>query len=214
MPAANPRITITLKPEVHEVLKRLSALTGNSQSSMVGEILNDSFPVFDRMVQVLSAAEKMRADAMKSHGEIGRGLKLAHGRIERQLGLCLADLEESFVPVLEAVEEVDRRAAADGQRGSAGDHGGRSGDARRGSTPISNRGVRSTPEAKKKGSKEAGQVLAVRPQLPADHPDRVAEESALFKAKVCDEKGLKADADAHRAYAASLVKNGVRHGSV
>lgn len=66
MPAANPRITITLKPEVHEVLKRLSSLTGNSQSSMVGEILNDSFPVFERMVQVLSAAEKMRADAMKT----------------------------------------------------------------------------------------------------------------------------------------------------
>jgi predicted DNA-binding protein len=214
MPAANPRITITLKPEVHEVLKRLSSLTGNSQSSMVGEILNDSFPVFERMVQVLSAAEKMRADAMKSHQEIGRGLKLAHGRIERQLGLSLVDLEESFLPILEAADEVDRRAATDGQRASEGEHGGPSGGARRGSTPISNRGVRSTPEAKKKGSKEAGQVLAIRPQLPEDHPDRVAEETALFKAKVCDENGWKVDADAHRAYAASLVKNGVRHGSV
>jgi predicted DNA-binding protein len=156
MPAVNPRITITLKPEVHEVLKRLSSLTGNSQSSMVGEILNDSFPVFERMVQVLSAAEKMRAGAMKSHEEIGRGLKLAHGRIERQLGLSLVDLEESFLPILEAAEEVDRRATSGGASGEQGETVAPPGGARRGSTPISNRGVRSTPEAKKKGSKGAG----------------------------------------------------------
>lgn len=213
MPAVNPRITITLKPEVHEVLKRLSSLTGNSQSSMVSDILTESLPVFENMVQVLVAAEKVRSEALKSQQQIARGLKLAHGRIERQLGLSLADLEESLQPILEAAAEVDRRAELDGASGTRCGTVAPDEAARRRSTPISNRGVRSTPEAIE-GSKAAGQVLVVRPQLPADHPDREAEESALFKAKVCDAMGLKADADAHRVYAASLVKNGADHGSV
>lgn len=155
MPAVNPRITITLKPEVHDVLKRLSSLTGNSQSSMVSDILTDSLPVFENMVQVLAAAEKVRSEALKSQEQIARGLKLAHGRIERQLGLSLMDLAESFQPILEAAAEVDRRAELDGDSGSLCGTGSPAEAARRGSTPISNRGVRSTPEATE-GSKEQG----------------------------------------------------------
>lgn len=141
MPSVKPRITITLEPQVHEVLKRLSSLTGNSQSSMVCEILTDSLPVFERMVEVLAAAEKLRADAMSSQQEIGRGLKLAHGRVERQLGLCLADLDETFQAVLDAAVAPASVPVAAAVEASA---------------PISNRGVRSTPEAKKKGNKGAG----------------------------------------------------------
>lgn len=156
MPAINPRITITLKPEVHDVLKRLSSLTGNSQSSMVSDILTESLPVFENMVQVLVAAEKVRSEALKSQQQIAQGLKLAHGRIERQLGLSMMDLEESFQSILEAAAEVDRRAESDGESGPLCGTVSPGEAVRRGSTPISNRGVRSTPGAKKKGSKEAG----------------------------------------------------------
>lgn len=155
MPAVNPRITITLKPEVHDVLKRLSSLTGNSQSSMVSDILTESLPVFENMVQVLVAAEKVRSEALKSQQQIARGLKLAQGRIERQLGLSMMDLEESFQPILDAAAEADRRAELDGDSGPLYSTGSPAEAARRVSTPISNRGVRSTPEATE-GSKEQG----------------------------------------------------------
>ena len=63
MPAVNPRITITITPELHAVLRRLSELSGQSQSGIVGELLGESVPVFERMVTVLEAAQKLKAEA-------------------------------------------------------------------------------------------------------------------------------------------------------
>ena len=70
MTTINPRITVTLQPQVHAVLRRLSQLTKNSQSSLVGELLAESMPIFERMVEVLDAAEKLRAKGMEASSEI------------------------------------------------------------------------------------------------------------------------------------------------
>lgn len=124
MPAVNPRITITLTPEVHAVLRRLSALGGESQSAIVGGLLEQSLPVFQRMAQVLDAAKSAK-EAMSS--EMASGLEAAQAQVERQLGIAFEALDSGFRPILEAAERVERR----------------------GSTPMSNRGVRSTPKAQK-----------------------------------------------------------------
>ena len=60
MPTSNPRITITLQPAVSAILKRVSDLTGDSQSSVVASLLEQSMPVFERLVQVLEAATLAR----------------------------------------------------------------------------------------------------------------------------------------------------------
>ena len=57
MPTPNPRLTITLEPSTAAQLRRMSELTGNSQSSMISELLSQSAPVFDRLITVLEAAE-------------------------------------------------------------------------------------------------------------------------------------------------------------
>ena len=119
-----PRITVTITPEVHALLRRMCELTGNSQSSFVGELLAQSVPVFSRMVEGLEAAERLRGEALRAPDEIRASLDQAQGDLESQLGLVLDVIDDGFRPILKASEKVQRRAR------------------RRSSTPLSNRGVR------------------------------------------------------------------------
>ena len=147
MPTSNPRITITLPPATHAQLRRLSELTDQSQSSLVSEILEASAPVFERTIRVLEAANDARAE-MK--GRMASDLATAQAKLEKQLGLQLDTFDEFTGHLLDEVEAVRRRA----RRGSAigradAPAAGKTG----GATPLSNRGVRSTP---KKGKKPTG----------------------------------------------------------
>lgn len=151
MPAVNPRITITLKPEVHAILKRLSALTGNSQSAMVGSLLESSSSVLERMATVLEAAERLRSEGMQAPESIRQSLDDAQAKLEQQLGLSLEVMDEGVRPLLEASEKVSRRAG----RGAPAGGGHR--PARSGSTPMSNRGVTTPGKTRRGKGKAAGQ---------------------------------------------------------
>lgn len=142
MPAVNPRITITLTPETHAVLRSLSALTGNSQSAIVGELLNESRPVFDRMVQVLQAAQKLKETAQEDRSSWLKTIDKAQAKLEEQLALSLGTMDDGFRPLLDQAEKVNRRAAGAGGtrvRGTAAPAGGAA------FTPMSNRGVTPQP---------------------------------------------------------------------
>ena len=143
MPTANPRLTITLQPALAAVLRRVSELTGNSQSAMIAELLAQSQPVFERMVEVLEAAERLRAEAMEAPEEVSRSLNRAQARIEAQLGLVLDDMGEGYRPLLEAAERVQRRRKR-APRSAAAAAGAVQ-------TPPSNRGVRSPTPKKNQG---------------------------------------------------------------
>lgn len=147
MTTLNPRITITLHPQVHAVLRRLSELTKNSQSSLVGELLAESLPIFERMVAVLDAAEKLRAKGMSVSHEVTSALVTAHNRLENQLGFSLDVMDIGNRPLLDAAEKVQRRGAATREKGRSPSRGTAP---RSVPTPLSNRGVRSaTPTSKK-----------------------------------------------------------------
>lgn len=144
MPAVNPRITITLKPQTHAALQRMSALAGNSMSAIVGELLEQSQPVFDRMVRLLEAAAKIKENAQEERERIAKGLEDAQQNLEKQLGLSLDWMDETSAPVLEAAERLDRRAGRverDARPARA-----RTARTAERSTPMSNRGV--TPHGK------------------------------------------------------------------
>lgn len=150
MPTANPRITVTLRPELHALLQEIARLTDSSQSALIGDLLGQSMPVFERMVEMLRAAHQLKEQSVQARDEISRGLERAQQRIEAQLGLALDDLTEGARPILVQAEKLARR------RGRAGDAGGARAPARtRGagrSTPMSNRGVGNpTGRAKKAG---------------------------------------------------------------
>ena len=86
MPAKNPRISITLQPSMAAQLRRLSELTGSSQSGLIGELLEGSGPVFDRMIQVMEAA-KTAKESMR--GKLTGDMEQAQARVESALGMAL-----------------------------------------------------------------------------------------------------------------------------
>ena len=110
MPTTNPRITITLTPAVASVLRELSKLAKNSQSAIVGELLETSLPVFERVVAALQAAATIQASAKT---EISSGLERAQAKLESQMGLLLGEMDEAARPLLEAAEKVTRRGAGE-----------------------------------------------------------------------------------------------------
>lgn len=148
MPTQNPRITITLEPQVHAMLRELSRLAAQSQSALVGELLEQCMPVMQRMVDVLRAAEQLKQQGAEALAEVSSGLEHAQTKLEAQLGLALETIDGGFRPILDAAETVQRRAGRPPAAGAAG-AGGRA--VRRRGTPPSNRGVGSPVRGPGKG---------------------------------------------------------------
>lgn len=156
MPTANPRITVTIRPSIHALLRRMAELTGESQSGLIGDLLDKSAPIFERMVRVLEAAEKLRTEGKSMGEEFTQGLEHAQARVEQQLGLVLESLETHEGALLGAAEAISRRGGrprsgaprrAEGGRGAA-------------PTPISNRGV--TPRVNPHPKGPAGKKTAAK----------------------------------------------------
>lgn len=150
MPTLNPRLTVTLKPSTFAQLREVSRLTGNSQSALIGEILEQAEPVFSRLIQVLSAAEQAKHELK---AKAAADLEGAQARLEAQMGLMLGEFDNVTGSLLHEVEAVRRRA----RRATSGQPAGGTNGARGArSTPPSNRGVRSTANPKKQ-AKAKGQ---------------------------------------------------------
>jgi hypothetical protein len=113
MPATNPRLTITLTPAVAAMLREMSQLAGNSQSAIVGDLLETSLPVFERVIHALRAASTIQAAAKT---EIAAGLDRAQAKLEDHLQLVLDDMDTGMRPLLDRAEQVTRRAG--GARGA------------------------------------------------------------------------------------------------
>lgn len=149
MPATNPRLTITLQPSVHALLRRLSELTGDSQSAVVGDLLLQSAPVFERMVRILEAAEKLKQQGKAVSEEWKESLNTAQAEMEAQLGLVLDTLDTGEGTLLDVAEAIGRRRAPAGRDASAA----RTDGAGRQPAPMSNRGVTPHPKGQQERRK-------------------------------------------------------------
>lgn len=149
MSTKNPRLTITLQPAVAAQLRELSRLTGNSQSYLIADLLDGSQPVFDRVIQVLTAAEEAKL-AIK--GKLAADMDAAQSKVEAQLGLSLETLNEATQSLIDEAEQIKRRSrkGARGQMRSMD-----TSDISAPSTPLSNRGVRLQKNATKTIAKNA-----------------------------------------------------------
>lgn len=144
MTTQNPRLTITLQPTIAAQLRELSRLTGNSQSSLISELLDGSTAVFDRVIQVLTAAEGAK-QALK--GKLSEDMEKAQSRVEAQLGLVMEDFDNTTGALIDEMEAITRRGRRQGQPDAAAPAAR---PRARSATPPSNRGVRSDPTTIKK----------------------------------------------------------------
>ncbi len=154
MPTQNPRLTITLEPLLSEQLKRLSALTGNSQSKLIAEMLQGSTAVLERLIRVLEAAELAKGEI---RGNVAKGMGRAQSRIESQLGLVLEDFDglHQALSAGKTGRTFPARRPAPGTGNREGHEGRELVDAGV-STPLSNRGVRSDLRTTKSSNKSRG----------------------------------------------------------
>lgn len=146
MPAKYPRLTITMRPALHALLRRLSELTGQSQSALIFELLDGAEPVLTRVIRLLEKAELAKEEL---HGHLARDMAGAQQRIERQLALSLDDLglasaDQYLVPEVDedGPQRRARRVASGSRR-----------EPRAKPTPLSNRGVRSLTSTVEKTSR-------------------------------------------------------------
>jgi hypothetical protein len=151
MPTTNPRLTITLTPAVAAVLRELSGLAGNSQSAIVGELLETSLPVFERVVQAMRAAVTIR-DSAKA--EIADGLERAQAKLEAQLPLVMGHMDAAFLPLLEEAEKVTRRGPRATEARAA--RTGARGHLRGGSTPVALTGGSGSTKKVHTGGRKGG----------------------------------------------------------
>ncbi len=159
MPAKHPRLTITIDPTVHAQLRRISELTGNSQSALIAELLTGTEPVFARLITVLEAANDVRSTLK---GQLAKDLHLAQEKLERGIGIKEAQLAHAVMNVGMAQDFVDRTLPLFGVqhrgRGAGGGPAQRGGDGvpASASTPMSNRGVRSTKKTSQSPNEKQG----------------------------------------------------------
>jgi len=152
MPAKNPRLTITLQPAVAAQLAELSRLTGDSQSSIIADLLSQAAPVFDRLIKVLQAAQQAKFELKE---RVAADLDQAQAKIEQHLGLVLDDFDAYTGSLMNEVEAVKRRARRKPREDAAAPHAGAAAPAL---TPLSNRGVRSDPGKTKSPIAKMGYV--------------------------------------------------------
>lgn len=108
MPTLNPRLSVTLTPELASVLERMSQLTNQSRSAIVSDILETTRPVFERLIQVLEAAQTVKGDLKEGTIKL---LQDAESKLHTQLGLSMDIFNNEFsAPLLdEAAASVQRR---------------------------------------------------------------------------------------------------------
>lgn len=154
MPTNNPRLTITLEPLLAAQLRRLSELTGNSQSKLIAELLEGSTPVFERLIRVLEAAHAAK-DVLRT--STVRDMEAAQTKLEAQFGLALETMDDATLPLLKQAEAITRRA----RKGRQAPVPSASGTAlpsppAAAATPLSNRGVRLTRKTTKTTTRTRG----------------------------------------------------------
>ena len=98
-------------------LRKLSELTGNSQSALIGDLLEGTGPVFDRMIQVLEAAKSAKESI---RGKLADDMEHAQAKMEGALGLVLEGFDEFTGSLLDEAEAVTRRARRKGPQAQRG----------------------------------------------------------------------------------------------
>lgn len=103
MATSKPRITVTLTKRQHEVFQSLSASSGQSMSSLIGEIIEVSMPTFERMAatfQKIKASQDLeRARIADALGEAQSALEPIALAAVGQFDLFLGRIESAIPPV-------------------------------------------------------------------------------------------------------------------
>jgi hypothetical protein len=118
MPSKNPRLSVVLSPALAATLAALAEETGDSASSLVRGLLEQTHPALQRMLDLVKATKRAK-------GQIGAGVGTALERVVSDLedaaALAESRVSRAVADLVDTAEKVKgrRRPAASGaSRGS------------------------------------------------------------------------------------------------
>lgn len=125
MPTTNPRIAITLNPHRYDLLKRMAGLQGVSMASMVTELLEEFYPVLERVCVALehaklaqeSSKQGIRESAVSAYQKIIPLTQAANGQLDLLLDAVMG------LPVGEVSPTVGARPHGGGRDRNVGEAG-------------------------------------------------------------------------------------------
>lgn len=123
MSGLNPRVSVTLTPAVDAALRRLSEASGQSRSSLVGELMEQALPVLERMATIIATAKTATEEAK---ARMAANLEEAQTKLEAHIGIVQDLFDEQTADLIGDIEAIGRRKA----KGSAGRTDGRAAAAR------------------------------------------------------------------------------------
>lgn len=133
MATTKPRITVTLSHRQHDVLKSISDNSGQSMSTFVSELLEQSLPVLERMAETF---RKIKAAQDEQKKRIVEELDQAQAEVEPVLDQVLGQFD-LFMTKIEGAAGAALTDAATGGAGGAASAAH--------ATPVTNRGVTPSP---------------------------------------------------------------------
>lgn len=147
MPSKNPRLSVVLSPSLAATLAAISQETGDSASSLVRGLLEQSEPALRRMLELVRAAKAAK-------GQIGEGVSQAMGRVVNDLqdALAVADSRQGRV----IADLVEQAQAVQGRRRNGGTRSARDGSPAAASTPVPVTRGSGGPGRAKTSSRRAG----------------------------------------------------------
>ena len=110
MPTINPRISLTLPPHRYDLITRLAALQGVSRAYLINDMLEEIYPVLERVCVVLEAAKQ-------SQESVKNGLRDAVQQAEDEPAPLAHSVLGQFDLFMERVQTVVTPGVASGMGG-------------------------------------------------------------------------------------------------
>ena len=125
MATTKPRITVTLTPRQHEVMKIISDCGGQSMSSLLGELIEVSLPTFERMANTFQklkdARTQERARMVEAFDEAQSALEPIANAAVDQFDLFLGKIDSALGAV--GPERSEDRKALEADRAPSTNRG-------------------------------------------------------------------------------------------
>lgn len=89
--ARNPRLTASVKPEVYDLVTRVTEITGLSHSRVLADLLEQTLPVLKMILENLEKLERAKTCMdqevkTKLIGQLDRAAKRSEKRLKKDLG--------------------------------------------------------------------------------------------------------------------------------
>lgn len=157
MATMKPRITVTLSQRQHDVLRSISDNSGQSMSTFVNELLEQSLPVLERMAETF---RKIKAAQDEQKKRIVEELDQAQAEVEPVLDQVLGQFDLFMTKIEQAAGAATTDARERAGVAASAAH----------STPVTNRGVTPSPPIPPKRPRRKASGAISSPEVSSKKP--------------------------------------------